>query len=76
MKINQEDFDTSDFPSQSFNDDSIQVFNKKKESCLVIFPINVYSYVHFSHPLYDQNKRICKSLFSETLRVRLIKTRI
>ena len=68
-------YERSDFPSQYFSDGSFKHFNKEGEECFVLFPIYMYSFVQFSHPHYDIAKNPRKRNFTETLRIKLVKSR-
>ncbi|XP_019860861.1 PREDICTED: uncharacterized protein LOC109589178 [Amphimedon queenslandica] len=68
-------YERSDFSSQYFSDDNFSYFNKEGEGCFVLFPIYMYSFVQFSHPHYDSAKNLCKRNFTETLRIKLVKSR-
>lgn len=68
-------YERDDFSSLYFNDDNFTYYNKHDEGCFVCFPIYMHSYVKFSLQSYDHQKKPRPRNFTETIFVKLIKTR-
>ena len=68
-------YQREDFVAEWFKDNSFEHYNKHGEGCFVSFPIYMHSHVKFSRGSYDKDLRPLEDNFTETLFVKLVKTR-
>ena len=69
-------YSKADFLSSSyFTEETFSSYNKFGEGCFVYFPVYMHSFIKFSSPSYDNHNNLCPRNFTETLVLKIRKTR-